>query len=262
MSDLDYLADLRRESVRFHECLSNADPAAPVPSCPGWTATDLLWHLTEVQTSWGTIVRERLQTEPTRWPEQPDVDYQGLLTGFVEASNALLQTLGETTDDVAVWTWADEQSVGFIRRRQAQEALIHRLDAELTVGQVGPLGSALADDGVDEALRVMFGGYPAWAHHRSLPGAGRVIATDTGTRWDFTLGRWCGTGPTSGKTFDEPTIQVLDEPTSAEPAFTVSGSAGELDAWLWGRKAFTEPVIDGDQVAAAAFLAVIAAGIA
>lgn len=65
---------------------------------------------------------------------RPDVDYQGLLAFFVETGNALLETLPETSDDVPVWTWADEQSVGFIRRRQAHAVLIHRLDAEMAVG--------------------------------------------------------------------------------------------------------------------------------
>ena len=32
------------------------------------------------------------------------------------------------------WTWSTDQTVGFIVRRQAHEALIHRLDAELTAG--------------------------------------------------------------------------------------------------------------------------------
>src|SRR3990170_566837 len=57
---LDYLTHLRRESDRFLECLQGAEPTAPVPSCPGWTASDLLWHLAEVQTFWSGVVSHRL----------------------------------------------------------------------------------------------------------------------------------------------------------------------------------------------------------
>ena len=67
--------------------------------------------------------------------------------------------LAGTADDVTVWTWLDtDHSVGFVRRRQAHEALIHRLDAELTAGVVTELDAGLATDGVLEAIEWMFGG--------------------------------------------------------------------------------------------------------
>ena len=50
--------------------------------------------------------------------------------------------------------------MGFVRRRQAHEALIHRIDAELTAGRRTPVDPLLGADGVDEALRVMYGGVP------------------------------------------------------------------------------------------------------
>ena len=57
---MDYLAHLRADSERFAQALNTCDPTTPVPSCPDWTASDLLWHLGEVQLFWGTIVAERL----------------------------------------------------------------------------------------------------------------------------------------------------------------------------------------------------------
>ena len=59
-TDLDYLAHLASESARFAEVIRQASPAARVPSCPDWSADDLLWHLGEVQWFWGTVVREQL----------------------------------------------------------------------------------------------------------------------------------------------------------------------------------------------------------
>ena len=40
-----WLAALRAEGPTIVQALSEADPAAPVPSCPGWTVADLLGHL-------------------------------------------------------------------------------------------------------------------------------------------------------------------------------------------------------------------------
>jgi hypothetical protein len=56
-AELDFLDHLELESARFAEAIGGARPEAPVPSCPGWNADDLLWHLAEVQWFWGTIVR-------------------------------------------------------------------------------------------------------------------------------------------------------------------------------------------------------------
>jgi hypothetical protein len=57
---LDYLGHLERDAARFADVLADADRQASVPSCPDWTADDLLWHLGEVFLFWATIVGERL----------------------------------------------------------------------------------------------------------------------------------------------------------------------------------------------------------
>jgi hypothetical protein len=57
---VDHLQHLAQESARFARVIREAPPDAPVPSCPGWDADDLLWHLGKVQYFWGTVVREGL----------------------------------------------------------------------------------------------------------------------------------------------------------------------------------------------------------
>ncbi len=56
--DLDYVAHLTADSARFAAVIDGLSPDAAVPSCPGWNADDLLWHLGQVQWFWGTVVRE------------------------------------------------------------------------------------------------------------------------------------------------------------------------------------------------------------
>ena len=53
-----------------------------------------------------------------------------------------------------VWSWANDQTAGFSYRRQAHEALIHRLDAELAGGERTAIDARLAADGVGEVLGV------------------------------------------------------------------------------------------------------------
>jgi uncharacterized protein (TIGR03083 family) len=240
---LDHLGFVRSESARFAAVLADVDPSAPVPTCPQWTAADLLWHLAEVQLFWGAIVRERLADPEAAEVGKPDrpADYAELRALYDDAAGALVDTLGATADDVVVWTWFDaDKSVGFVRRRQAHEALIHRIDAELTAGgQVSAIDPRLATDGVLEVLEWMYGGYPDWASHRADGQIGRLATIDTDGEWFVQLGYWSGHSPNSGKDYtDEATLTLIE---SGEPSFELRGSAGDLDAWLWNRPP-SEPI--------------------
>jgi hypothetical protein len=143
-----------------------------------------------------------------------------------------------------VWTWADDQTVGFVRRRQAHEALIHRIDAELAAGEVTAVDPDLAADGVDEVLRVMAGGVPDWATFEPEGTEVRLHAVDVGRTWGAALGRMRGTSPTSGVTYDEGAMSVgLD---AVNPHAEISGSAANLDRWLWGRGDLAALAIQGE----------------
>ena len=123
-----YLQHIRDESQRFRDVLADCDPTAAVPSCPDWRADDLLWHLGEVQHFWTWMVTNR-----PKGPDEYDAparpgDHAGLLAFYDEHYVALVDALAgaEPTDEA--WTWSQEHTVGFILRRQAHEALIHRRD--------------------------------------------------------------------------------------------------------------------------------------
>ena len=263
-TDLDYLVHLARESACFAEAIGEVPPAARVPSCPGWSADDLLWHLGEVQWFWGTIVRERMtgsravQLKPGRPAGRP-----GLLAFYQRASRGLGEILAATPADAPAWTWSQDQTVGFIHRRQAHEALIHRIDAELTAGTRGPLDPQLSADGVDEALRIMYGGdVPEWG--RFAPDSARTLrlhAIDTGDSWVVTLGRFTGTDPGDQISYDETGIQVACSDPGGGTAASIGGSAADLDCWLWHRPPMAQIDRSGDQETLSRFDSVIAPGI-
>ena len=262
-NDLDYLAHLARDSARFAEVLRDAPPDARVPACPDWNADDLLWHLAEVQWFWGTIARDDVTREQAeeRKPARP-AGRPSLLAFYQRASSDLGAALAQTPVDAARWTWADDQTAGFIRRRQAQEALIHRVDAELTAGSRSPMDPDLSADGVDEVLRVMFGGdVPGWGTF--APDSGRTLrvhAEDTGDSWFVTLGRFTGTDPGNQKTYDEPSIRVSGGPGEGEAA-RVTGNAADLDCWLWQRPPLRQVERSGDEALLAGLQTLMAEGI-
>ena len=260
-ADLDFLDHLARESVRFAAALRDAPPDARVPTCPDWNADDLLWHLAEVQWFWGTIVREKV-TETERanqldHPTRPD-DRAGLLAFYDQASRDLGSTLaGTPPDTLDVVRRADG---GFHPARQAHEALIHRVDAELAAGARAAMDQALSSDGVDEVLRVMYGGAPPWGEFTPDVGSTvRVLATDTGDSWFLTLGQFTD-GPRRRRV-DEPDLRVAATDPGGPAAAELTGSAADLDCWLWHRPTVGEVERTGDEQVLAALDTAIAPGI-
>ncbi|CAN5467439.1 maleylpyruvate isomerase N-terminal domain-containing protein [soil metagenome] len=260
----DYLDHIRIESARFRAALTDCDPAARVPACPDWDAADLLWHLAEVQWFWSRVVAGRpAGPDELTHPERP-ATYDGLLAAFDEYSAGLVATLEAADPAEAAWTWAPEQSVGFTFRRQAHEALIHRLDAEQTAGTVTALDAtldpALATDGVQECLAVMYGGCPDWGRFTPDGAHAHFDLTDVGTSLWVSIGRFDGKDPDTDVVHDEPDLSVVDDP-GTEPDVLVRATAAELDAWLWKRAPQEAVSVTGDDAARAHLAGILGQGI-
>lgn len=259
LSPETYLEHIRVESALFRRVLADCDPEARVPTCPDWSAADLLWHLANVQRFWAGIIVDRpVEKDEADKPERP-VAYAELLAAFDEWSTALVDALEGVDVKEEAWTWSDDHTVGFILRRQAHEALIHRLDAELAAGvTTSELPAELAADGVHEVMAVMYGGCPPWGSWEPLPHYARVDCTDTGDETWVQFGSFSGTDPESGVAYvDDEDFHVIDEPDGLEPDIVIDGPAGALDAWLWRRGDDSEISIAGDREVLARFRAVV-----
>jgi uncharacterized protein (TIGR03083 family) len=227
---MDYLDHLARESTRFARALHGTPAERHVPTCPDWTGDDLLWHLGRWQWFWATVVRDGLTGGEVEKlvPARPGGRDQ-LEDFFQRASHELIDVLTARAAQAPAWSWSwswswsSEQTAGFTRRRQAHEALIHRIDAELLAGERTPMDPALSADGVDEALRVMYGGLPPWGRFEPEPGVSlRIHAVDTGDSWFVSLGRFIGTDPDDGNSYDEPDIHAAAADPGTPTAATIS----------------------------------------
>ncbi len=218
-----------------------------MPGCPAWNAADLLWHLTEVQHFWAWVITNRPANPQDGYaePERPGT-YEELVAGFDRISDGFIENLAAADPTEKAWSWSQEQSVGFSYRRQAHEALIHRLDAEQTAGAVTSFDPQLAADGVREVLGVMYGGAPPWGSFGTLPHYVRVDCTDTGDRAWVQLGHFAGTDPEDGVHYEEDAIALVDDP-GVEADTVVEGPAGRLDSWLWRRSDDEGIVVHGDR---------------
>ena len=266
MVDIDYpayLDHIRSDSARFREVLSGCDPEARVPGCPEWDAADLLWHLAEVQWFWAKTIRTRpAAPEDVEEPAPPrPASCAELLETFDTFSHSLIDELERADPQEPAWHWSSQQTVATSYRRQAHEALIHRLDAEQTAGSETPLDPELAADGVLELVEVMYGGpAPEWG--RIEPGDRHVRFDLTGPDGSPLETIWVqpctfyGTEPESGKNYDGPHLVVVDDP-GTEPDAVVRGAAADVDAWLWKRRDESGIEVTGDPAAYEAFRAAV-----
>jgi uncharacterized protein (TIGR03083 family) len=260
---LDYLAHLRRESARFAAALRDAAPDARVPTCPQWSADDLLWHLGgAVYPFWSAVVRlrdiEAVEAVPD--PQRP-AEHAELLEACERGAAELVELLEAVPDDEPMWTWSSDHTVGFIKRRMAHELLIHRVDAEVTVNARTEVDAELAADGIAESLEFFLGGVPEWAAWDGGAPSGPVGAvelTDTGRRFLVQVGSVSGTSPGGRRYEAEPGIALLD---TGESTFTVRGSAVDLDLWLWNRPPFGDVEVGGSAPDYAQFEAVVRSGV-
>ena len=85
----------------------------------------------------------------------------------------------------------------------------------------------------------MLSGLPPWARSRPDGARIRLRATDAGREWVVAFGRFSGTSPTTGTSYDDPCAELVGgapwEGDDEDVRATVSGPAWDLELWLWGR---------------------------
>ncbi|WNG81726.1 maleylpyruvate isomerase family mycothiol-dependent enzyme [Mycobacterium sp. ITM-2016-00316] len=151
-----------------------------VPSCPGWTVTELLSHLWVVQTWVRSILRDR-EPQPT-----PDAG-PSPVADFIDGIPDFLTAMAAITADEACWTFGPKpRQAGWWIRRQAHEHAIHRVDVEAAFGTTPTFDAAFAADGVDEVVSMFYPRQLRMQRTTPVSETIRILAADTGDQW--TLG--------------------------------------------------------------------------
>lgn len=232
----EFLAALDRDSAAFPDACAAAGLSARVECCPAWNVADLLWHVTEVQNFWRTIVAEQRQSwqdyeEPPRPPDE------GLADMYIAGRAKLLATLTMADPAMHVWTWSQDNTAGFVIRRMAQETAVHLWDANAAAGTIEPIEASLASDGIDEFLTHML---PATANHAApVGGSVHLHCADVPGEWTVTE---------SGDGF-----AVVRE--HAKGACAIRGSASDILLALWRRLPLSKLDVVGDRDVAERFIA-------
>ena len=162
-------------------------------------------------------------------------------------SARLVEALESRDADDKCWSWHETgYTVGWVRRRQAHETLIHRVDAELAAGGLFNVDAALAADGVDEILRVHLDvePLPDWATYEPDGATAIIDIEDDPASWTIDLGRFMGTNPGTGKVHNDPALRFVD--TANRPSSAIRGSGTDVDLWLWGRGPLDPLTVEGN----------------
>ena len=223
---LDYLSLLPADIEAFAIALEAGSPEAKVAGCPGWTLPSLGTHLGGVH-RWARaaiITGAVPQLDPASDPAPADL--AGIAAWVRDGGAQLVNTLGEMDPQQPTWHPfpVEPKVAGLWMRRQAQEASVHRWDAELAVGLTPTIETTFAADGIDEYWTVML---PRLTSRERLSVPASVFATST----TDTNEQWIVDG-TSGV--------VLLSAIGVEPAAEVRGTALDVLLRIWGR-----PVADG-----------------
>jgi uncharacterized protein (TIGR03083 family) len=225
MSDLaaaatSNLAVLRREGDDLATLAAGAWDA-PTPSCPGWSAGDVVGHTgsihrwVEVTVRTGERSRRRDRPGP---PEGRDATLDWYRAGLDD----LIERLGEAGPDAEVWAFgaSRDHRVAWWMRRMAQETGVHRWDAAAAAHAAGgsaPAGfeAGVAAAGVDEYLADFLPSLPP-----APAGTLHLHATDTRGEWFVDLA--------------DPAGSLRRE--HAKAATALRGPASDLLLWLWNRQ--------------------------
>ena len=175
--------DVRRATDRFSAALAGADPAAVVPSCPGWAVRDLVSHLGNVYTWSAAVVAAREKA-----PRSEDVAPADDLTGWYDVrADRLVEALAAADPEDPCWNFAGvHETAGFWTRRQVHETGMHLVDLDQAHARRTDVDPAAATDAITETLAVFLPRLHAAGVTADLVAPVSLIATDTARTWTLT----------------------------------------------------------------------------
>ncbi len=233
-----YLAVLATEATVLAAAADEAGLAATVPTCPGWTVSDLVLHIGEVH-RWATAA---VASEATRLSEVP-ADFLGPLpepadsvAWFRSGAAKLCDTLAAADPSVEYATFLNEPMAPrllFWARRQTMETSMHRVDAESANGRCTGFAPDVAIDGIDEFL-IGFLPRSRTTLHADVSRTLQIAPDYTDRRWLVSIGP------------ELPVATRLATDVDAAAQCTVAGSASDIYLALWNRASLDALSISGD----------------
>ena len=149
-----YFAEILASAAQLADIVSTHDPDLPVLTCPDWTLRQLATHVGRVH-RWAAEIVSTRAAERIPFDVAPDGKYPAEpadRAAWLNAGAGRVIEAIRTAGVEPVWAFGRLAPASFWARRQAQETMMHRVDAELAAGRNVVLDAGLAADGIDEWL--------------------------------------------------------------------------------------------------------------
>jgi uncharacterized protein (TIGR03083 family) len=212
----------------------DGDPTTAVPSCPGWSVTDLVAHVGSYHRWAADLLHDTSPQPRAPYALRPDA-HVPLAEWYRTSLELLLKAIDTTDPDTPMWTVTIDQKAGAWCRRQAHDLTVHRWDAQHAYGHAQPIPAERATDFIDELFEAALP-YLLPFLGRSTPDASLALRSADGTfrrRIDATTG--------------QPHLSHDQTPADA----TLTGTPSDLLLALWRRT--NAATLTGDPVALAAW---------
>ncbi|EWM15245.1 maleylpyruvate isomerase N-terminal domain-containing protein [Kutzneria sp. 744] len=221
--EVPWVTVFTEQSRMFREAVGRAEPTAPVPSCPGWTFTQLVLHVSRFLESTIAYLTSgsTVPLPPLPPPSEPDplayLDEQLAAAGEILPTvprNRPVWTFSPAAPDLA-WVWL---------RRVAHELTLRRWDAQAALVALVPTDRDQAVDGVEEALGTILAARTTGDVPSHTVGTALVSCSDGPEAWlvRFTPG-------------EVPAVERHSGPADAR----LTATASSLFYQLWGRLELT-----------------------
>ncbi|MEV0295050.1 maleylpyruvate isomerase family mycothiol-dependent enzyme [Nocardia sp. NPDC050710] len=154
-----YRAALLAETDALADLMRTADPATPIPACPGWTLANLVTHVGRGH-RWAAAMITGRATEPLDFRAVPDgampKDPEGAARWLSDSARLVPNAVDAIGSDVPVWTpFGPPRPAEWWIRRRLHEATVHRADVLLALDREVTLRPDLAADGISEWLGLL-----------------------------------------------------------------------------------------------------------
>jgi len=152
---VDFAAEFLAETEAFGALIAQGDPAAEVPTCPGWTLQQLLRHVGRGNRWAAQMVLDHASEalDPRAVPDGKPPD--GQESAWLRAGAHRLVDAVAADGDAEVWTFLGPRPASWWVRRRLHEVLVHRADTALALRWPFQVRPDLAADAISEWLDIV-----------------------------------------------------------------------------------------------------------
>lgn len=155
MTRVDYASAFLEQNRAFSDLIGNADESQPVPTCPGWSLSQLIRHVGRGDRWAAQIVRDKLDhfQDPRSVEDgKPPPGRDGMISWLLGGAQLLVDAVEQAGGETPVWTFLGNRPANWWIRRRLHETAVHRADVAIALGGEFSLAADVAADGITEWL--------------------------------------------------------------------------------------------------------------